>query len=229
MRGLKTLLASAALCAGLALAPTANAQISIGIGIQPVCPYGYYDYAPYACSPMGFYGSGYFYNGIFLGMGPWGGWGYSHGWGGHRFGGDGGGNYHGGGGYAANQRFGGGGPTARQGGAYRGNSGGGHAVSNGGGRVASNGGGHPVSNGGARVSNQGGARPSASHSAPAAHACRALAVVPAATSSWLPIKQFHRYQCVGAAGALGAALGAACGSGAEGGCGGGAGMPDFVL
>jgi hypothetical protein len=52
---------------------------------SPVCSYGYYDYAPYACAPYGFYGPGYFYNGIFLGMGPWAGWGYGHGWGGHRF------------------------------------------------------------------------------------------------------------------------------------------------
>jgi len=49
---------------------------------------------------MGYYGPGYFYNGIFLGMGPWAGWGYGHGWGGHRFGGDGGGSYHGGAGRA---------------------------------------------------------------------------------------------------------------------------------
>ena len=85
MRGLKTLLSSTALLAGLAMAPAAHAQISIGIGIQPVCQYGYYDYAPYACSPYGFYGPGYFYNGIFLGMGPWAGWGYGNGWGSHRF------------------------------------------------------------------------------------------------------------------------------------------------
>ena len=56
-----------------------------------VCSYGYYGYAPYSCAPMGYYGPGYFYNGIFLGMGPWGGWGYSHGWGGHRFSSEGGG------------------------------------------------------------------------------------------------------------------------------------------
>ena len=85
MRGLKVLLGSAALLAGLALAPMAKAQIEVGIGIQPVCQYGYYDYAPYACSPYGYYGPGYFYNGIFLGMGPWANWGYGHGWGGHRF------------------------------------------------------------------------------------------------------------------------------------------------
>ena len=85
MRGLKTLFGTTALLAGLAMAPAAQAQISINIGVQPVCSYGYYGYAPYACAPMGYYGPGYFYNGIFLGMGPWGGWGYSHGWGGHRF------------------------------------------------------------------------------------------------------------------------------------------------
>ena len=85
MRGLKTLVSTTALLAGLALAPAAHAQISINIGVQPVCSYGYYGYAPYACAPMGYYGSGYFYNGIFLGMGPWAGWGYGHGWGGHRF------------------------------------------------------------------------------------------------------------------------------------------------
>ena len=96
MRGIKVLLSTTALLAGLALAPAAQAQISIGIGIQPVCSYGYYGYAPYACAPMGFYGPGYFYDGIFLGMGPWGGWGYSHGWGSHRFVAEGGGNYHGG-------------------------------------------------------------------------------------------------------------------------------------
>jgi hypothetical protein len=87
------------------LAPAAKAQISIGIGIQPVCSYGYYDYSPYACAPVGFYGPGYFYNGIFLGMGPWAGWGYGHGWGSHRFVNDGGGRYHGGGGAAAGRAY----------------------------------------------------------------------------------------------------------------------------
>src|SRR5271169_3386023 len=110
MRGLKVLLGSTALLAGLALAPMAKAQIevgigvpAVGIGIQPVCEYGYYDYAPYACSPYGYYGPGYFYNGIFLGMGPWANWGYGHGWGGHRFSDGGGGSYRGGGGEAANR------------------------------------------------------------------------------------------------------------------------------
>ena len=97
MQGIKTLFASAALLTGLALAPGAQAQLVIDIGGPPPnCSYGYYGYAPYACAPMGYYGPGYFYNGIFLGMGPWGGWGYSHGWGSHRFVAEGGGNYHGG-------------------------------------------------------------------------------------------------------------------------------------
>jgi hypothetical protein len=96
MRGLKILLGTTALLAGLVPVPSAQAQVMVNIGVQPVCSYGYYGYAPYRCAPMGYYGQGYFYNGIFLGMGPWGGWGYSHGWGSHRFVSEGGGSYHGG-------------------------------------------------------------------------------------------------------------------------------------
>jgi hypothetical protein len=97
MRGLIGLLCTTALLAPLALAPKADAQIAITIGgPPPVCSYGYYGYAPYSCAPVGYYGSGYFYNGIFLGMGPWAGWGYNHGWGGHRFVNAGGGRYTGG-------------------------------------------------------------------------------------------------------------------------------------
>ncbi len=103
MRGLKSLIGATALFAGLAMTPQANAQIVIEIGNQPACSYGYYDYQPYACAPYGFYGPGYFYNGIFLGMGPWAGWGYGHGWGGHRFDREDRGSYHGGGGAAANR------------------------------------------------------------------------------------------------------------------------------
>jgi len=103
MRSLKTILGTTALLAGLAFAPAAPAQVMVSIGAPPVCAYGYYDYAPYACTPMGFYGPGYFYNGIFLGMGPWAGYGYSHGWGGHRFSDGGGGSYRGGGGAMANR------------------------------------------------------------------------------------------------------------------------------
>jgi len=102
MRGLKALLFTSALLAPLAFAPAGKTQVVVSIGQQPICSYGYYDYSPYTCAPVGFYGPGYFYNGIFLGMGPWSGWGYGHGWGGHRFTNSGGGRYTGGGGYAAN-------------------------------------------------------------------------------------------------------------------------------
>src|ERR1035437_3009122 len=85
MRGLKTLLGTTALLAGLAQAPVAQTQIIVDIGVPRVSAYGYYDYEPYACAPYGSYGPGYFYGGVFLGMGPWAGWGYGHGWGSHRF------------------------------------------------------------------------------------------------------------------------------------------------
>ena len=114
MRGFKVLIGSTALLAGLALTPVAQAQIEVSVGVPPVCSYGYYDYAPYACAPYGFYGPGYFYGGVFLGMGPWAGWGYGHGWGSHRFSNGGGGSYRGGGGAMANRSnyaHGGGGPV----------------------------------------------------------------------------------------------------------------------
>jgi hypothetical protein len=54
-------------------APQAHSQISVGvnIGAAPVCPYGYFDYAPYACAPYGYYGPEWFTNGVFIGAGPW--------------------------------------------------------------------------------------------------------------------------------------------------------------
>ncbi|WP_245536307.1 hypothetical protein [Terriglobus saanensis] len=60
----------------LLTAPKSEAQVSVGInlgggGIAPACPYGYYDYAPYQCSPYGYYGPEWFNNGIFFGAGPW--------------------------------------------------------------------------------------------------------------------------------------------------------------
>jgi len=86
------LVSAIALLATLAVVPTVIAQVTISIN-PPVCSYGYYDYSPYGCAPSGYYGPGYFYNGIFLGVGPWASWGYNHGWGGHRFNGAGGGRY----------------------------------------------------------------------------------------------------------------------------------------
>jgi hypothetical protein len=102
MHRFKAILSAATMVAALGMVPAAHAQVSVSIGVPPVCPYGYYEAPPYACAPVGFYGPGYFYNGIFLGVGPWAGWGYAHGWGGHRFVEAGGGRYRGNGGYAAN-------------------------------------------------------------------------------------------------------------------------------
>jgi len=155
MHGLKALLGSAALLVGLALAPAAHAQISIGINIggpPPVCAYGYYEYAPYACAPYGFYGPGYFYNGIFLGVGPWAGWGYAHGWGAHRFVAAGGGRYHGRGGYLANHGHFVHGYDDRRPAPH----GGGHpAAPHGGHPSAAHGGGHPAAQRGGGHSNAG--------------------------------------------------------------------------
>lgn len=55
----------------LSVAPRAQAQVTVSIGPEPVCPYGYYDVAPYACAPAGYYGPEWFVNGVFLGAGPW--------------------------------------------------------------------------------------------------------------------------------------------------------------
>ncbi len=155
MRGFKILVSTAAMIAGLAMVPAAHAQIVVEVGVQPVCPYGYYGYAPYQCAPMGYYGSGYFYNGVFLGMGPWAGWGYGHGWGGHRFVGDGGGRYHGGAGRVI----------------YNGRSGDRRAVRGGGGARENRGIAHPAG----ENAHPGGARPSADHRAAHAPAPRARA------------------------------------------------------
>jgi hypothetical protein len=65
---------AAALGFGLtATAPSAQAQVSVGvdIGAAPVCPYGYYDVAPYNCAPYGYYGPEWFNGGVFIGAGPW--------------------------------------------------------------------------------------------------------------------------------------------------------------
>ncbi len=55
----------------LSSASASPAQISINIGEAPVCPYGYFDYAPYSCAPYGYYGPDWFAGGVFIGAGPW--------------------------------------------------------------------------------------------------------------------------------------------------------------
>lgn len=54
-----------------ATAPKAEAQVNVDIGVAPECPYGYYDVAPYACAPAGYYGPEWFNAGVFIGAGPW--------------------------------------------------------------------------------------------------------------------------------------------------------------
>jgi hypothetical protein len=65
----------------LVSASFAHAQrVVVGVGIgapapvvvgPPVCAYGYYPYAPYACAPYGYYGPSWFSGGVFIGAGPW--------------------------------------------------------------------------------------------------------------------------------------------------------------
>ena len=46
-------------------------RIGVGVGIEPECPYGYYDVTPYACAPPAYYGPEWFQGGVFIGAGPW--------------------------------------------------------------------------------------------------------------------------------------------------------------
>jgi len=74
MRVFSFLLLAAVAGIGITAAtPKAEAQVSVGvnIGAAPVCPYGYYDVAPYACAPAGYYGPEWFNDGVFIGVGPW--------------------------------------------------------------------------------------------------------------------------------------------------------------
>ena len=72
MERYKTLALAIGATAALAAMPLrAPAQVSIDIGPSPDCPYGYYDYPPYACAPYGYYGPEWFLDGVFIGAGPW--------------------------------------------------------------------------------------------------------------------------------------------------------------
>jgi hypothetical protein len=71
MSYLKTLPLFALAAAMLVPSHVAKSQISVNIGVAPVCPYGYFDYAPYDCAPYGYYGPDWFTGGVFIGAGPW--------------------------------------------------------------------------------------------------------------------------------------------------------------
>ena len=70
MRGITTVLALSALMI-VGAVTAGHAQISVQIGTEQSCPYGYYDYAPYNCAPDGYYGPEWFVGGRFVGAGRW--------------------------------------------------------------------------------------------------------------------------------------------------------------
>ena len=51
--------------------PEPGPVAGMAVGPAPDCPYGYYDYPPYACAPWGYYGPEWFVGGVFIGAGPW--------------------------------------------------------------------------------------------------------------------------------------------------------------
>ena len=61
MRGITFLTVAAVVAIGFTATPKAEAQVSVDIGVAPECPYGYYDVAPYACAPTGYYGPEWFH------------------------------------------------------------------------------------------------------------------------------------------------------------------------
>jgi hypothetical protein len=70
----KPFVLSAVAAALLVPSTAASSQVSFGINVggPPVCPYGYFDYAPYDCAPYGYYGPDWFGgDGLFIGAGPW--------------------------------------------------------------------------------------------------------------------------------------------------------------
>lgn len=72
MRSIKYLCLLAALSTLLFVSPPrSHAQVAVQIGPAPVCPYGYYAFAPYNCAPYGYYGPEWFNGGFFIGAGPW--------------------------------------------------------------------------------------------------------------------------------------------------------------
>jgi len=70
MRYLKIPSLRTLIAALLSIPSSAAAQVSINIGAKPVCPYGYYDVAPYSRAPYGYHGPERFSDGVFIGAGP---------------------------------------------------------------------------------------------------------------------------------------------------------------
>ena len=89
MRSMRLVLV--AMLLALPFAATATAQVDEGVGVgpavvdspmdygPPTCDWGYYSYYPYACAPYGYYGADWFMDGMFMGVGPWYGWGWGGG------------------------------------------------------------------------------------------------------------------------------------------------------
>ncbi|MDR3744665.1 MAG: hypothetical protein P4K80_00860 [Acidobacteriaceae bacterium] len=71
MLRLKTFIISAIAAVFLFAGTVAQSQVIVGIGVPPICPYGYFDYPPYDCAPYGYYGPDWFIGGFFIGAGPW--------------------------------------------------------------------------------------------------------------------------------------------------------------
>jgi hypothetical protein len=67
----KVLAFSALAIALLSSSSIGPAQVAVNIGVEPGCPYGYFDYPPYDCAPYGYYGPDWFVGGVFIGAGPW--------------------------------------------------------------------------------------------------------------------------------------------------------------
>jgi hypothetical protein len=69
----KSIVLSTIVFAAFSFVRPAHSQVAVGVNIgpAPVCPYGYFDYAPYSCAPYGYYGPDWFVDGIFIGAGPW--------------------------------------------------------------------------------------------------------------------------------------------------------------
>jgi len=65
--------ATVGLCIALGAQKASAVQVNINvqIGPEPACPYGYFDYAPYSCAPVGYYGPRWFVAGVFVGSGQW--------------------------------------------------------------------------------------------------------------------------------------------------------------